>query len=61
VRRAPGAGGGRKRRDQMDRLRAAAIEKIIEAVHAGRPGPRHALHVVKFGNASKFLLDCILR
>ena len=43
--------GSGNRRNQMNRLRAPAIQHVIETLHAGRSGARDAPQVMKLGDA----------
>src|SRR2546430_13258269 len=45
----------------MNRLRAPAVQLVVETLHAGRSGTRDALQVMNRGDAGECLLDCILR
>ena len=42
-------------------MRPAAIHDVIEALQAGRSRPRHALQVVKLGDARHFCFDGVVR
>ena len=45
----------------MNRLRAPAVQQVIEALQAGRSGPRDALQMMKLGDARQLFLDRIVR
>ena len=50
-----------QRRNQVDRLRPPAIHQVVEALQAGRSGPRDALQVMKLRDARQFRFDRIVR
>src|SRR6267378_3576965 len=45
----------------MNRLRAPALQQVVETLHAGRSGTRDALQVMNRGDAGERLLNRILR
>jgi hypothetical protein len=45
----------------MNRLRAPALQQVVETLHAGRSGTRDALQVMNRGDAGERLLNRIVR
>jgi len=45
----------------MNRLRAPALQHIVETLHTGRFRIRHALQVMRLGDPGEFFLDRVMR